>query len=58
MYEKNTIWTTRTEYIDSETGEILKPSYARKHYIILKTKKDYERISNIECAEFEVAYEL
>ena len=49
MKNTPTIWTTRTEYIDSDTGEILKPSYAKKHYIITKTKKDYERISAIEC---------
>ena len=42
-------WTTRTEYIDSDTGEILKASYAKKHYIITNTIKDYERISAIEC---------
>ena len=31
----STKWTTRTEYIDSETGEILMPSYAKKQKISL-----------------------
>ena len=45
MYEKSTIWTTGVEYIDNDTGEILNPSYAHKHYIIIKTKIDYNRIA-------------
>lgn len=36
-------WITTSEYVDTETGEIIAKRQALKHYIILRKSKKYDQ---------------
>lgn len=41
-----TIWTTRTTYIDTETGEIISKEVAERDYIVIKIESKRKHNNN------------